>query len=550
MNSIKRTASILILFLGTLLYTSCETTDMDEKTNPNVLSPEQGDVDFYLNGIQYYFASNVQSYGSTAMEVTRITNMYGRSYKDNYSPAQLDSQWESSYQTLLKNIQLMNNIADAKGLKYHKGIGQVIEAFTIVNLVDFFGDVPYREALNSANLNPKADKGVQIYADAIALLDKAIVNFSGTSNVTPKFNDFYYKKDWAKWINLANTIKMKIYIQSRLVDPSAIGKFDAIVASGKFISSSTGDFQYEWNTNVTNPDSRHPLFRATYLPTGTSGYQSNWFMNLMLKDKSISDPRMKYYFYRQTGSSTGIDPTTLSCFIEPAPQHYIDGGYTFCIADFGYWGRDHGDNDGIPPDSGLKTAYGVYPVGGRFDDDTYKKVSNLAGAKGDGITPILLASTVDFYRAEAALNGGTGDAKALIIAGMNKSFTKVRAFVSRDLGANTAKIPVTTRDVTIMTDVATKFDAAATTAEKMEILAKELFISVYGNGIDAYNFYRRTGYPVKIQPSLEPNPGGFIRSFYYAASETSANSNMPQKANVTTRVFWDNNPATGFPIGN
>lgn len=74
MNRIKKTASILILFLATLLYISCESIDMDKKVDPNVLSPKNADVDFYLNGIQLSFARNMQSYGRTAMEVTRITD--------------------------------------------------------------------------------------------------------------------------------------------------------------------------------------------------------------------------------------------------------------------------------------------------------------------------------------------------------------------------------------------------------------------------------------------------------------------------------------------
>jgi hypothetical protein len=53
-----------------------------------------------------------------------------------------------------------------------------------------------------------------------------------------------------------------------------------------------------------------------------------------------------------------------------------------------------------------------------------------------------------------------------------------------------------------------------------------------------------------MQPNVEPNPGGFIRSFLYPASETGANPNVQQKAKVTQRVFWDNNPETGFPTGN
>jgi hypothetical protein len=153
-------------------------------------------------------------------------------------------------------------------------------------------------------------------------------------------------------------------------------------------------------------------------------------------------------------------------------------------------------------------------------------------------------------RAEAALNGGTGDAKALILAGVDKSFTKVKSFGARDLGADLTKAPLPAKYTTYITELGTKYDAAGTKPLQMEILAKEFFISLFGNGIDAFNFYRRTGYPLKIQPNLEPVPGGFIRSFYYPGSEASTNSSITQKANVTTRVFWDNNPTTGFPIGN
>jgi hypothetical protein len=550
MKNIKKTSNLVVFFLAALLYTSCETIDMDLKENPNGITLENADVDFYLNGVQVNFAKNMQEYGRTAMEVTRITNMAGRNYQNAYSPASLDSKWDNSYIKILTNIRLMNEKAEAKGLKYHIGIGQVIEAYTIVNLVDFFGDVPYREALDTKNMNPKLDPGSQVYDDALVLLDKAIANFSGTSNVTTSFSDLYYNKSWSKWINLANSIKLKIYIQKRLVDPTAITKFNAIISSGKYIQNSTDDFEFNWSTNVTNPDSRSPLFVDNYLPTGANEYMSNWFMDIMQSGKSKPDPRMKFYFYRQVNSSdTYATGQFLKCSIEPEPQHYIDGNYTYCVLSNGYWGRDHGDNFGTPPDADKKTDYGVYPAGGKFDDNTFAKITNLSGAKGDGIVPILLASTIDFFQAEAALNGGVGDAKSLIVAGIQKSFTKVRGFAAKDKTANLAKVPLLTADTAYITEFGTAYDAASGKG-KMELLSKEFFVSLFGNGIDAYNFYRRTGFPNRIQPNLEPSPGAFIRSFYYAANETSANTNVPQKSNVTTRVFWDNNPSTGFPIGN
>jgi hypothetical protein len=77
----------------------------------------------------------------------------------------------------------MNTIATQKDLKKHIG-RQVMEAYTIVTLVDMFGDIPYSEALDPTNLNPKLDAGADVYAKAIELLDKAIVNFNASNGCT------------------------------------------------------------------------------------------------------------------------------------------------------------------------------------------------------------------------------------------------------------------------------------------------------------------------------------------------------------------------------
>lgn len=65
-----------------------------------------------------------------------------------------------------------------------------------------------------------------------------------------------------------------------------------------------------------------------------------------------------------------------------------------------------------------------------------------------------------------------------------------------------------------------------------------------GNGIEAYNTYRRTGKPDNIQPAVELNdPGIFVRSHWYPGASANNNQNITQKDNVETPVFWDNNPA-------
>ncbi len=56
----------------------------------------------------------------------------------------------------------------------------------------------------------------------------------------------YYGGDWAAWSKAANTMKMKAYMATRLVDGSAVSKFNAIVASGNYISSNADDMQFQW----------------------------------------------------------------------------------------------------------------------------------------------------------------------------------------------------------------------------------------------------------------------------------------------------------------
>jgi len=563
----KKLKIFILASLGLFMFNSCETTDLNLTENPNALTPDQADVDFFLNDIQVSFARTVNTFGTFGSELTRISYMFGSggNYQTAYSDVSFNTVWANSYQRVMKDIRTMNPLAEEIGLAKHIGVGQVIEAYLMMTLVDNFGDVPYSQAFDEFNLDPAVDDDAAIYAAVLELLDDAIVNFNAESPGLAK--DFYYNNDFSKWIKLANTLKMKVYIQTRLVDGGALAAFQQIVNSGNYISSNADNFVFNYGTENVLPDSRHPGYAANYQATGASDYASTWLMNHMLTDKSIRDPRMRYYFYRQRNSvptNPSQQQELIRCAVEPIPPHYVAAGTIYCYpgypnpADgFGYWGRDHGNREGIPPDARLITAPGIYPVGGRFDDATFRGINGIFfGALGQGITPIVLSSTVDFWRAEAALFGGSGNAAALVASGAQKSLTYVRTFVDRHADPNPAnainqsEIPDVSDDAVYIADLTAQMNAAANNAERLDILAKEFFVTLYGNGIDAYNFYRRTGAPRDIQPHIEPNPGGFIRSHLYPANAANNNANITQKPNVLQRVFWDNNPLEGFPQNN
>jgi len=556
----------MLVLCGGLFFASCETTELDLTVNPNALSPTQADPDFYLNAIQINFAYLTESFGFTAGALSRVDYMSGRDYQNAYSPASFDGRWSSAYQTIMLDIVELNKIADETGLSHHKGIGQVVQAHILITLVDFFGDIPYTEAFQgAANLNPVADSGASVYAAAIGLLDSAIANFNADALGEPAL-DMYYGGDWAAWTKAANTIKMKAYMATRLVDGSAVSKFNAIVASGNYISSTDDDMQFQWGTNAVQPDSRHPRYRDSYTSTGGGDYMSNSLMDYMRGGPDggynvgggtfTADPRIMFYYNRQASSTPGIagatpDEEVLECGLQNAPAHYA--GYVFCGNPQGWWGRDHGNDNGIPPDGFLRTLAGSYPAGGAQDDWTYGGFQDGDGFGGNGITPIMLASWTDFMIAELELVGGNEPAsKAAMFRGIEKSMNKVISFKT-PTDRFTAIMDFYFGGLTAVINgfydrIDEEWDDAT---DKMNVLGMQYFVAQYGNGLDAYNFYRRTGYPTTLQPNIEPNPGGYIRSFFYPANHANTNQNITQKDGVTDQVFWDTNPGSpGFPVAN
>jgi len=527
----------VVAIAGALSFQSCETTELDLRDNPNALSADQASPDFLLNQIQLSFGSGVNAMGSYGGELTRIKYMFVKNYVNVYQPSSFAGIWSSKYAGILEDIKAMDALATANGLTYHSGVGKFIKAYVLVTLVDYFGDVPYSQAnLGGENFNPGVDSGADIYAAAHALLDEAITNFEA-GGPTPQ-NDFFYDGNASKWIKAANTLKLKMYATTRVHDGGINSAFSSIIASGNYISSNSDDMQFTWGTNEVQPDTRHPAYRADYTVNGGTDYRS---ISLMAYMQDNNDPRRRYFFYRQRGTTPGqdADPAleTLQCSLQTPPAHY--DGFPFCGLPNGYWGRDHGNDEGIPPDGFLRTLTGVYPAGGAFDDSRFKALGQGAGAGGNGITPILLHSSVKFWQAEIALASGDATAaKEHLTAGLAASVAKVTAFGSKDGTANLSVAP-TADDITLHANqTLSAFDADTTGG--WNVLGQEFFVSLYGNGTDAYNFYRRTGYPNNLQPNLEPNPGAFVRSMWYPSNFVNTNSSVNQKPDVTQTVFWDN----------
>lgn len=570
---------------------------LDLREDPNAVQLAQIDVNLSLNAVQTTFAGFYGGASGIASPMVRLTNSGGSRYNNVYTPNSFDGIWSTAYSGFLNDAASLTAKADAAGLTYHAGMCRVLSAYVLVTMVDYFGDIPYSEALQgSSNFNPKADSGADVYDAAFGLLDQAITNFNTPTTpipASPPFADYYYGGSASKWKKFANSIKLKMFLNLRLTDAGrAASGISGLLTSADGLITAAGDsFIFRFGANQADPEARHPNFTGAYI-SGGGTYMSNHLIWSMLHGYGAEtyaiagDPRMRFYFYRQTANNSS-NPNEIRCITELTPLHYpfASGGQviygkggpppgittdannvawsrTYCYpSNSGYWGRDHVDNQGIPPDGLLRSTWGPYPSGGRFDANVNGSVNQTLGQRGAGFHPIMMRSFVNFMLAEAAnyltLTGTTKTAADYYADGIQASFDDVRNWATNGTLGTTSLSASPTEATTINTfypaatytaNVATYKTAAQaayaaqTSADgRMNFIAREYWIASFGNGVEAYNLYRRTGLPSGMQPALEDDPGDFPRSYWYPQTYVTLNSNASQKADLKPRVFWDTN---------
>jgi len=551
MNTKHKISIVICAML--VLFGSCESIDLDVNNDPNNASPDNSDVNLLLNGAMLNFTSwlgeededNREGF-QAGMQVIRMLHMFGPLYENAYEPSDFDDVWRQSYAGHLSDIQTIKKIAVENDLSHHLGVAQILESYSMTVLVDYFGDVPYGDAFTGAeNFNPTLVDDQEVYSIALTLLDQAIANLAlQPSTSISATGDLFYFGDLDKWTTLAKTLKLRIYNNTRLVDSNALAGINALLADGDLIDTAAEDFTVFYGTNSSSPDIRHPQYINNYENTPSGEYMSMYFMNLLVNGFNDVDPRTRYYMYRQVDTYPASDAQGIfdfPCLAESYPTHYTPGVDPFCTSiGEGYWGRIHGDNQGLPSDAGQITTWGTYPIGGKFDDDSFTSVNKTSGMGGAGIQPIILTSFVYLMRAEAALTlGTTDDAAAMLEAGMRASFSKVMNF---DATITSSLAPSAADVDDYVTEILTDY-AAGSDDEKLNIIMTQAFIATWGNSVEGYNNYRRTGMPLNLQPTQTSTPGAFIRSFKYPSVAIDNNPNINPKDNQAVKVFWDTNSA-------
>jgi len=90
-------------------------------------------------------------------------------------------------------------------------------------------------------------------------------------------------------------------------------------------------------------------------------------------------------------------------------------------------------------------------------------------------------------------------------------------------------------------EVLDTYTGAANASQQLDVIIKEKYYSQFGNGVEVYNDFRRTGFPSDLPPSLAPS-GPFPLRFPLGPTELTSNPKAPNPAPLVSQpIFWDVN---------
>jgi hypothetical protein len=164
-----------------------------------------------------------------------------------------------------------------------------MEVYTFGILVNTFGNIPYKEALNAAILFPKYDDAKTVSADLITRLNADITKLDVNAAGFTSSEDVVYKGSVTKWVKFANTLRMKLAMI--VADENASAAKSAVEASDAGAINSASDnglFTY-----LSASPNQNPLY-ADIVLGGRQDYIAA--RDLMVKLAGWNDPRKTAYF--------------------------------------------------------------------------------------------------------------------------------------------------------------------------------------------------------------------------------------------------------------
>ncbi|RNI31090.1 SusD/RagB family nutrient-binding outer membrane lipoprotein [Rufibacter latericius] len=450
-----KSCKTILLAVALVMASSCDDF-LDVNTSPNNLPSSE--VQYILPGaelgIGFAMGNTIQLVNSLWVQHMAGTGTQSDPYdRYNIGPNDLDNEWDLMYASLLDDLQQVKVQGREEGNFIHAGMAGVLQAYTWAVTTDIWGDVPFSQALSfDQSATPVYDPQQNIYAGILTILNEAIADLGKTNAIASSEGDLIYSGDVAKWTKAANSIKLKLYIQSRKKNAAeATAGINDLIAQGQLITSNADNLNVPF---FASSGAQNPLYMYNHLTRPNDMIASSRFIDSM---QVLNDPRLPAILTQSGGA---------------------------------YIGYDNGAHTVLNFTSANRSRWGLYIVG--KGQTAANGTINVSVAGDQAPFRLITSYMVYYWLAEAALTLGTsGDPATLYRQALQANFDDISSF----LGAAYTPANFTADAQTYIAAREAAFNASSSAEGKLNVLIRDKWVSSAGNAYEAYNDYRRTGYP-------------------------------------------------------
>ena len=497
-----RNDKVRLAVAGAALLAGAVACNPDSLTNLNNRSPNAPQVvpvdkifpAGVSNSVALVEGSTMQLYFSELWPQHMAEYQYPDDDQYAIRPATVDGLWQSFYNGGLQDFEQI--LRQSVGKPDQAGPALVMKAWNYQNATDLWGDMPFTEANKGdlGNITPKFDSQQLIY-DSILVELKTAGTTMGTTNPYGSA-DLIYNGSNTKWKKFANSLRARAALHlSKVNAAKAASEIAAAYAAGGF-ASNADDAVLKWPGDGVNDSPYSVTFK-----TRDDHRVSKTLADTLI---SYSDPRLPIF----------LRPTQLWTAARDSMAAGVAGYDTATVAKYA----------GLP--NGLTAS-----AAGLLGRST-SRIGTYFAAKTQ---PSVLKSNAEyaFIVAEAAHRGW-------IAGGEVKADSAYRAGITASMqwyGISAAAITAYLAQPKVIYNTAT--------AQQQISLQK--WIALFGQGIESWTEYRRTGFPslvpadqAKTTPKIVP------RRLEYPPSEQSFNNPNLQAAisrqggqTMTNRFYWD-----------
>jgi hypothetical protein len=491
--------SVALLTVCALGATACETDLTGINTDPNNPTSAPATTLFTQATVNAVgrFAGAGQLSGTSLFAQHLAQVQYVEEDRGRLRTETIDSWFTNAYVSELKDYQKVIEQGDTAKATSISGPAQVMQTWVFQNMTDYWGDIPYSEALKvdqGGPLKPKYDPQKDIYYGLLKTLTDASAAMSAPSGAGLGAADPIYKGALGKWVKFANSMRARLAMRISKADPgkAATELAAAFSAPGGVMTSNADNAVLAWPGDgvYDNPYSGNFATRDDHRVSKT----------LLDTMNTLRDPRVKIY-----AQPTKADPTV-------------------------YAGLQNGlDNVTVTPFFNTTSRIGAifYP-----GSTVYGVFGTPAGKQTPSV--IMTVAEVEFIQAEMlerSIAGASGTAKSHYDAG-------VKASILQWGGTDAEAAEYLARPGVAYTPGATG----------LRQIGLQKWISMFTQGTEAWSEFRRTGNPasVKMGPKAYPEVTEIPRRILYPSNEQTVNAEKLNEAiarqgpnTYLTRFWWD-----------